>query len=185
MQRRDYKKVRTGKTEKKWMFHKRLDLWLFRTLSIPAFPRLWHIMNPWPPLNPSDGGKSSRGQPSSWLKFLPNQAPLFLVVPKKLSPWNSFLSFWPKFACVCTKPWCSYSKLTRRRNENKRSLKAMNHVCHHQRGGWCGSLLGSHKPLEVMEEVRGDLYTHTNVHIGVVVHMHPCIKTHTSPMSWV
>lgn len=51
------------------------------------------------------------------------------------------------------KPWCSFSELTRRRNENKRLRKAMNHVCHHQGGARCGSLLGSYRPLEVMEEL--------------------------------
>lgn len=140
----------------KLMLQERMELWLFCISSSPPFPRLWHIKNPWPPLNPCNSGKSSRGQPSSWLKFL-----LFIAKP---SPFVSssakktlLLKFFPlilaQICLRCTKLWCSYSELTRRRNENKRSLKAMNHVCHHQRGGWCGSLLGSHKPLEVMEEL--------------------------------
>ena len=167
------------------MFHDRLDLWLFQTRSIPTLPRAWHVMNPWPPLNPGDGGKSSRGQPSSWLKFLrfiPKPSPFCFFQCQKNSPLE-ILSFssWPKLACVARKPWCSYSALTRRRNENKRSLKAMNHVCHHQRGGWCGSPLGSHKPLEVMEEVRADLCTHKRARA------HRCsrarTKTHASDYS--
>lgn len=162
--------------DKKWMFQDRLDLWLFQTRSIPTFPRSWHVMNPWPPLNPSDGGKSSRGQPSSWLKFLlfiPKPSPFVSSSAKK----TLLLKFFPLVlaqTCLrCTKPWCSYSALTRRHNENKRSLKAMNHVCHHQRGGWCGSPLGSHKPLEVIEEVRADLYTHKRAR------MHRCSRART------
>lgn len=77
----------------------RVDLWLSHTLWISTFPRLWH-MNPRPPPNPSHGGKSSRCLGLSFSSLYPNQAPLFSLAPKNLSSWNSFLSFWPKCACV-------------------------------------------------------------------------------------
>lgn len=80
---------------------------------------------------------------------------------------------WP-----CTKLWCSFSELTRRRNENKRSRKAMNHVCHHQRGARCGSLLGSYRPLEVMEEVRPDLYTQKHTYTYWCTHIQRCSHVH-------
>lgn len=92
----------------------------------------------------------------------PNQAPLFLVMPKIPPLLNSFLSFWPESACLARNgDTALYSGLlTRRRNENKRLRKAMNHRCHHQRGGWCGSLLRSHKTLGVMEEMLKSLPLH-------------------------
>ena len=120
-------------------------------------------MNQWPPLNSNDSGKNSNGQPSSWLKFLlfiPKPSPFVSSTAKKNSPLEIFPLILAQICLRCTKRWYSYSELTRRRNENKRSLKAMNHVCHHQRRGWYASLLGSHKPLGMMEEVRADLYTH-------------------------
>lgn len=153
-----------------WMFQLRLDLWLLHTLSTPTFFNILTYYESLTTSEPSNSGKSSCGQLTSWLKSKPSS---FVSSRAKNSPLKYFPLILAEICLHCTKPWYGYSNLTRRRNENKRSLKTMNHVCHHQRGGWCGILLGSHKPLGVMEEVRADLYC---------AYVHRCSRAHTATL---
>lgn len=161
------------------MFQEILDLWTisvhFDLLLFQDSDTLWIPDRLWTQTTVEKVAVGSRRPDLSFSSLYPKPSPFVSSSARKTLLWNSFLSFGPKFACVCMKPWYSYGELTRRRNENKRSLKAMNHACHHQRGGWCGSLLGSYKPLGVMEEVRADLYTHK------CAHMHRCSLPPSSP----
>lgn len=69
-----------------WMFQERLDLWLFRTLSTPTFPRLWHIMNPLTTSEPKRQWKIVAASRLKFLLFLPKTKPLCFFQCQKNSP---------------------------------------------------------------------------------------------------
>lgn len=72
----------------------------FQLLLFQDSDILWIPDHLWTQATVEKVSAGSRCPDLSFSSLYPNQAPLFLLVPKKLSSWNSFLSFWPKFACV-------------------------------------------------------------------------------------
>lgn len=121
---------------------------------------------------------------AQFLLFIPKPNPFVSSSAKKtLSSKNSFLSFWPKCACVARNRDEATAEPPWRRNENKRPLKAMNHARHHQREGWCGSLLSLHKPLG--SDGGGERwFIRTQIRTHAWYCSRPCAptwKTHTPP----
>lgn len=148
-------KYKTGWTKKDWSFG---NSSFFQLLHF--WDTLWIPDHLWTPKTVEKASVGSNGSKLKFLLFIPEPSPFVSCNAKKTLLSEFFPLVLARICLPCTKQWYSHGELTRRHNENKRLLKAMNHVCHHQRGGWCGSLLRSHKPLGVMEEVRADLYTH-------------------------
>lgn len=173
-------KVRAGKTK--------LDVWRqigtfdfsvpFQLLLFRRSDILWIPDHLWTWTTVEKVAAGSRHPDLSFSSSYPNRAPLFLPAPKTTLLLKFFPLILAQICLPCMKPWYSYSELTRRRNENKRSLKAMNHLCHHQRGEadvpprWA---LINHWEWWRRWEL---IYTHTNEPscIGIVVRTHPGTK---------
>lgn len=86
-----------------WMFQDRLDLCISIPFQVPLFRDsdiLWINDHLWTQTTVEKIATGSRHPDLGFSSLYQNQAPLFLPRPKKTLLLKSFLSFWPKFACV-------------------------------------------------------------------------------------
>lgn len=125
----------------------------------------WHLRNPWLPLNLSKSWKKKKKAATavrhSALSFLsiPKPSPFVSFSAKKTSPLDVLSSrSGPNLLALheTAIQLASWRGGVMKTNDLGKPWI----MCVTIKGeGWCGSLLGSHKPLVVMEEVRADLYT--------------------------